>query len=59
MSDETATNPVTVSCSKCRHAWIGLYLPQSIADAAKIMKRLTCPKCACTKIYLHNGSVKL
>ena len=47
--------PVTVKCSNCDHQWIGLYLPMPISDAAKVMKNLTCPQCACTKIMIGDG----
>lgn len=37
---------LNVYCTKCGHAWIGLYLPMPIGDAAKAMGRLCCPMCA-------------
>ena len=42
---EDGKNPQRVKCWECGHVWIGLYLPQPISVAAKIMKALTCPKC--------------
>lgn len=42
---ERATDPQTVQCRKCGHAWLGFYLPQPIDIAVKIMRALTCPKC--------------
>lgn len=50
--EDEPKNPVWVTCSACSHRWIGLYLPMPISDAAKAMKRLTCPKCANTKILV-------
>lgn len=44
--DELATTPNWVQCKPCGHRWIGFYLPLPIRDAARIMKNLTCPKCA-------------
>lgn len=37
---------VPVECISCGHAWIGLYTPMPIADAARVMKNLMCPMCA-------------
>jgi Zn finger protein HypA/HybF involved in hydrogenase expression len=42
---EDGKNPMYVECADCGHDWIGLYLPQPISTAAKMMKNLTCPKC--------------
>lgn len=38
-------NPQNVRCVACQHIWVGLYLPQPISVAARMMKNLTCPKC--------------
>jgi len=45
---DTPKQAMTVTCVKCEHAWIGLYLPMPISDAARVMKNLTCPQCAAT-----------
>lgn len=42
---EDGKNPQNVQCAECKHVWVGLYLPQPIKIAAKMMKNLTCPKC--------------
>lgn len=56
--EDEPKNPMWVTCSQCEHRWIGLYLPQPIDIAAKAMKRLTCPKCGCTKILVKPGSIE-
>lgn len=43
--EEDGKTPQNVRCADCSHVWVGLYLPQPIAVAAKMMKNLTCPKC--------------
>lgn len=52
---EHATNPQHVKCADCDHVWIGLYLPQPISVAAKMMKNLCCPKCGAgaKRIMVH------
>lgn len=55
---EDGTNPMWVVCSACNHRWIGLYLPMPIREAAKAMGRLTCPKCANTKIMCTPGTIE-
>ena len=42
---EEDKKPMHVECADCNHTWIGMYLPQPINIAAKMMKNLTCPKC--------------
>ena len=56
--EDEPKNPMWVTCGKCSHYWIGLYLPMPITEAAKIMGRLTCPKCGNTKIYVRPGTIK-
>lgn len=56
--EDEPKNPMWVTCSSCSHRWIGLYLPMPISDAAKAMGRLTCPKCACTKILVKSGTIE-
>lgn len=56
--EDEPKNPMWVSCSDCRHRWVGLYLPMPIVDAAKALKRLTCPMCASTKIFAGPGTVE-
>jgi predicted nucleic-acid-binding Zn-ribbon protein len=50
--------PSVVSCRKCGHSWIGFYLPMPIGDAVRVMKNLTCPKCAADskQIVVFDGS---
>jgi hypothetical protein len=52
---EDGKKPQNVACVECEHVWVGLYLPQPISVAAKIMKNLTCPKCGAgsNKIRMH------
>lgn len=52
MATVEAKNPVWVECDKCQHRFIGLYLPMALSDAANVMKRLTCPMCANSRILL-------
>jgi hypothetical protein len=47
-----------VTCDKCKHRWIGLYLPMALMDAAKAMGRLTCPMCANTRIMVSPSSIE-
>jgi DNA-directed RNA polymerase subunit RPC12/RpoP len=47
-----------VTCSNCSHRWIGLYLPMPIREAARVMGRLTCPKCACSKILVKPRTIE-
>ena len=42
---EDGKNPQNVVCHECNHVWVGMYLPQPISVAAKMMRNLTCPKC--------------
>ena len=42
---EDGKHPQNVQCADCNHVWVGLYLPQPISVAARMMKNLTCPKC--------------
>lgn len=56
--EDEPKNPMWVTCSACSHRWIGLYLPMPISDAAKAMGRLTCPKCANTKIMVSDGTLQ-
>lgn len=58
MSDDDSQDAMWVECKACKHRWIGLYLPQPIRDAARIMKNLTCPKCAAgsREIVIFDGS---
>lgn len=42
--------PLWVTCSKCKFRFIGMYTPMAINDAETVMRRMTCPMCACTKI---------
>lgn len=42
---EDGKNPQNVQCADCLHVWIGFYLPQPISVAARMMGKLTCPKC--------------
>jgi len=52
---DKSTNPQHVRCADCGHVWIGLYLPQPISTAAKIMKNLCCPMCGAgaKRIMVH------
>jgi Zn finger protein HypA/HybF involved in hydrogenase expression len=52
---EQGQNPMSVRCADCAHIWVGLYLPQPISIAAKLMKNLTCPKCGAgsKRIRMH------
>jgi hypothetical protein len=42
MGDE----PFLAKCGACGHIWTALYLPMDIRAAARILSRVTCPKCA-------------
>lgn len=57
MSDEEK-QPNVVQCKACGHSWVGFYLPMPIRDAARVMKNLTCPKCAAgsSRIMVFDGS---
>ena len=35
-----------VRCGKCEHKWLAAYLPMELEKVARIMRRLSCPKCA-------------
>lgn len=56
--DEQATQANVVKCNTCGHKWIGFYLPLPINQAVKIMKNLTCPKCAAdaSQIMVFDGT---
>jgi hypothetical protein len=56
--EDEPKRPMWVTCSNCDHRWIGLYLPMPIRDAAKAMGRLTCPKCACSKILVKPNTIE-
>lgn len=38
--------PMWLECKLCQHRWIGVYLPMEMLDFARIMKNMSCPKCA-------------
>jgi len=42
MSD---SSKMYLNCIKCDHVWVGLHLPMEMALAAKILKKIHCPKC--------------
>jgi len=56
--DEQATQANIVKYQSCGHKWIGFYLPLPINQAVKIMKNLTCPKCAAdaSQIMVFDGT---
>ena len=35
-----------VRCEDCGHEWVGMYWPQPIETAIKLMGGVICPKCA-------------
>lgn len=49
--------PLRVICSKCKHVWVGLYLPMAIGDAAKAMGKLCCPMCAADSKQIRVATV--
>lgn len=52
MSDRQA---VVVTCKPCGHAWIGLYTPMPLKEAARVMSKLTCPMCAADSSKIVSG----
>jgi hypothetical protein len=35
-------------CMKCNHQWFGVYLPMTVANVARVLATICCPKCAAT-----------
>jgi hypothetical protein len=56
--EPNATQANIVKCMVCGHRWVGFYLPLPVDQACRIMKNLTCPKCAtgANKICVFDGS---
>lgn len=52
-----ARQALRVRCKACDHTWVGLYLPMPMADAARVMGKLTCPMCAADakQILVYEG----
>jgi len=45
--------PLRVMCTQCGHAWIALYLPLQLAEAARVLAALHCPFCAADASNIH------
>ena len=44
--------PMMVSCNKCNHRWVGMWLPMQMSKAVAILQSIRCPKCAATSEHV-------
>ena len=43
---EPRSDRLYVHCADCDHTWIAVYLPMAMDKAAKVLRKVVCPKCA-------------
>jgi hypothetical protein len=43
---DSLKSPFNVRCGDCQHVWAAAWLPMEMFKVAKIVRHLTCPKCA-------------
>ncbi len=39
-------------CGECSHVWVVAHLPMGLREVAALAGRASCPKCACTKVFV-------
>jgi hypothetical protein len=39
-------------CGSCSHIWVVAHLPLGLREVAALAGRASCPKCACTKVFV-------
>lgn len=39
-------------CGECSHVWVVAHLPMGLREMAALAGRASCPKCACTKVFV-------
>ena len=39
-------------CGECSHVWVVAHLPMGLREVATLAGRASCPKCACTKVFV-------
>ncbi len=43
-------------CGICEQVFVVAHLPMPLDEAAKLMKKAACPKCASTKIFVERDA---
>lgn len=42
-------------CGECSHVWVVAHLPMGLREVAALAGRASCPKCACTKVFVDTA----
>ena len=46
-------------CGECSHVWVVAQLPMGLREVAALAGRASCPKCACTKVFVDGYAATL